>query len=481
MGTCRLAVLALLILVSACAYADEPATYEVIIVGMGSAGTTAAATLAHAGRRVLALEASDRIGGRVRTVSFGSGVVEVGAEWIHGLTGSRVYETALAHNVSVLPQDLSTALLLAGGVRDSPLALTLFEQGFTYYDEKVNHTQSKGQYVTNKLMAYIDKHHPEARSQPDLVKRVLDFLDRVANSIEGSDSWMQVNAVSDFRQLKGSQGYSWHTHGYKTFFELMLNTYKGGPGLPTLEVKLNSTVTRVQYPQQGAQSVIVTTSDGRTYHAGAAIVTVSLGVLKEKHASLFQPPLPEEKVKAIEQIAMGVVGKIIFSFDNRWWSNEYVGFLWRDEDLKNVAPEDMWTTKIVGFTPSMGCDHCIELWTCGEIAKLMETMSEEQVKAKAMALLRRFSNDTVPDPTGIIKTSWFSNELTRGTYSYTALAAAHAPDARRTLAAPLRDADGRPRVILAGEASHPTHYSTVHGASDSGHDAATLLLATLKE
>ncbi|VVC91304.1 unnamed protein product, partial [Leptidea sinapis] len=44
---------------------------------MGSAGTTAASTLARAGRRVLALEAQDRIGGRVKTIPFGDGTLGV--------------------------------------------------------------------------------------------------------------------------------------------------------------------------------------------------------------------------------------------------------------------------------------------------------------------------------------------------------------------------------------------------------------------
>ena len=50
-------------------------------MGLGAAGATAASTLAKAGKRVLCLEAQDRIGGRVKTVPFGDGVVEEGAEW----------------------------------------------------------------------------------------------------------------------------------------------------------------------------------------------------------------------------------------------------------------------------------------------------------------------------------------------------------------------------------------------------------------
>lgn len=58
-----------------------PSHYDTIVIGLGAAGVTAATTLAKAGKVVLGLEAEGRIGGRVNTVPFGDGVVELGAEW----------------------------------------------------------------------------------------------------------------------------------------------------------------------------------------------------------------------------------------------------------------------------------------------------------------------------------------------------------------------------------------------------------------
>lgn len=59
-----------------------PPVYDTIVVGLGASGTAAATTLAKAGRKVLALEAQNRIGGRVNTVTFGGEIVELGAEWL---------------------------------------------------------------------------------------------------------------------------------------------------------------------------------------------------------------------------------------------------------------------------------------------------------------------------------------------------------------------------------------------------------------
>src|SRR5258708_36388738 len=57
---------------------------EVVIIGAGVAGLTAARELSAAGVQVLVLEARDRLGGRVLTHHTPDGPVELGAEVVHG-------------------------------------------------------------------------------------------------------------------------------------------------------------------------------------------------------------------------------------------------------------------------------------------------------------------------------------------------------------------------------------------------------------
>src|SRR5436190_17298505 len=59
-------------------------TYDVVVVGAGMAGLTAARSLAEAGLKVLVVEAQDRIGGRIWTRHVGDEAIEMGAEFIHG-------------------------------------------------------------------------------------------------------------------------------------------------------------------------------------------------------------------------------------------------------------------------------------------------------------------------------------------------------------------------------------------------------------
>src|SRR3982751_4344043 len=66
--------------------ASGPTTHDVVIIGAGAAGLMAARELTRAGKRVVVLEASHRVGGRVLTLfETRAGMpIELGAEFVHG-------------------------------------------------------------------------------------------------------------------------------------------------------------------------------------------------------------------------------------------------------------------------------------------------------------------------------------------------------------------------------------------------------------
>ena len=76
---------------------------DVIVVGAGLAGLTAARTLAAAGREVTVLEARDRVGGRTENGSFSDGQwIELGGQWI-GATQNRIYELVTTLGLKTFP------------------------------------------------------------------------------------------------------------------------------------------------------------------------------------------------------------------------------------------------------------------------------------------------------------------------------------------------------------------------------------------
>ncbi|XP_039762747.1 spermine oxidase-like isoform X2 [Pararge aegeria] len=460
-----------------------PQPWDTIVVGLGSAGTTAASILASAGRRVLALEAQDRIGGRVLTVPFGDGVVEVGAEWIHGTKRSRVFDSAINNNVSVVPQDLAFSVFNSdGSSADNALINELLDFCMGAV-ERPERPEPLGQFITRKLMDYLKEKHPDVLKNKDFLDEFLELMNLFINNYEASNDWNDVSAQTNYAELGGHQHMSWHRHGYKTFFDILLNTYKNGPGWPTLEIKLNKEVTQIKWPKDSTGKVQVVCKDGDVFTADNAIVTVSLGVLKERHTNLFVPSLPKDKIESIDKVPMGVMDKIILSFDTLSLPDgTFFGFLWRGADKRRVRKEDYWTTRIFGCSRPMGSGTALTFWTSGDVGKLVETLPEDVVKRKVVELLRMFmgKNMTVTEPTGIIRSNWYTNPFTRGSYTYDNLEVKKYPNARASLAEPLRDSAGRPKVLFAGEATDPTHFSTVHGASDSGYREAMRLLPNSK-
>ncbi|KAJ2950552.1 hypothetical protein O0L34_g8797 [Tuta absoluta] len=458
---------------------------------MGAAGTVAASTLARADKHVLALEAQDRIGGRVYTVPFGDGIVEVGAEWIHGTEDSITYSTAKENNITLLPEDPSIEdanddedddafkVIMSDGNPISKQIDDILNAADEFLEHDVDQSVSFSDLFTKKLMDYLNKNAPDLAQDEKIVADILRYQKTITEGFEAANDWKDLNAKSTHKELGGNQHVSWHRNGYKTFFDLMLNTYNNGPGLANLDIKLNQEVTKIEWPQVANEKVSVTTKDGAVYKAENVIVTISLGVLKERHENLFTPSLPQDKITAIEKLQMGVTGKIIFSFEKPWWPEDAsYSFLWKTDDINAIPEEDQWITTIhLASTPS-GSSNTMTLWTVGDGAKQMEILPDEIVKMKAMNTLRKFLDKvvTVPEPNGMLRSTWFSNEFTRGAYSHDSMKAADVPTARADLGAPLKDASGNPRVLFAGEASHTTRFSTVHGAADTGHRETMRLL-----
>jgi len=78
--------------------------YKVIIIGAGAAGLAAAQDLSQHGMKdLLVIEARDRIGGRVWTVSPWGAATDLGASWIHHTHNNPVAEFAKNHGIDTIP------------------------------------------------------------------------------------------------------------------------------------------------------------------------------------------------------------------------------------------------------------------------------------------------------------------------------------------------------------------------------------------
>lgn len=104
----------------------------------------------------------------------------------------------------------------------------------------------------------------------------------------------------------------------------------------------------------------------------------SFGIfLTSRHSTLFYPPLPSKKTKAIRNIAFGTVNKVVLLFEMIWWPTDvsFFSFLWNDEDLAAVHKDDEWTTFISGVSLSMANESCLVFWLNGKEAILVSLQS----------------------------------------------------------------------------------------------------------
>lgn len=238
-----------------------------------------------------------------------------------------------------------------------------------------------------------------------------------------------------------------------------------------------------------AGHVRVDCEDGRVFHAAHVICTIPLGVLKSNHRTLFDPVLPQFKQESIENLMFGTVDKIFLEYERPFLSADIseIMLLWDDDkrDMNSTEEElaseaylsKNWFKKIYSFAKVT--DTLLLGWVSGREAEFMETLPHEAVAEKCTEILRNFLQDPyVPKPKRCVCTSWKSQDFTGG--AYTSIPVGATQEDIENLAQPLYATPQamKPAIVFAGEHTHSSFYSTVHGAYLSGRTAAQHLLAS---
>lgn len=170
--------------------------------------------------------------------------------------------------------------------------------------------------------------------------------------------------------------------------------------------------------------IVVTLENGKVILADCAIVTCSLGYLKNNHESLFSPGLPKSYVDTIEKMGFGLINKVFLDFEEPWWELKTKGFqfLWKlkeeehDNNKKSLAN---WTRDLTGFDVVPTQPSVLVGWIGGRGAEIIEKLNEEEIIKDCAQLFRYFlKNDNVPEASRCLRTSWRSNKYVRGAYCH---------------------------------------------------------------
>ncbi|XP_021913725.1 peroxisomal N(1)-acetyl-spermine/spermidine oxidase-like isoform X2 [Zootermopsis nevadensis] len=355
-----------------------------------------------------------------------------------------------------------------------------------------NYSGSLGEYFNQQYRRKMDEH---SLSNFSLARPLLQWYHRFRNE-DSPNSWFETSSCgeTEYLECEKSQLWSWKFGGYATVFDLLMQSIPDPKEELPVKYKIHyhNEVAKIKWdnlPEEYMNKVIVECSDGISYLADFVLVTVSLGVMKEKAQTMFQPVLPSTKLNAIKGLGFGVVDKIFLKFPHRWWPDNYTnfGFLWPHDDacnLNSVKQEDCWDRALNKFSEVDNLPLILCGWLSGPAARYMEQLSDEEVKHKVVQLLDRFIgktfNVTVPAPDLFLRSAWSSDPHFRGSHSFYSTETEKIGVSAAQLAEPVTNKNRKPVLLFAGEATHTSHYSTVHGAIESGWREAERIIELSK-
>jgi monoamine oxidase len=408
--------------------AAQAAPPDVLVIGAGGAGLTAAKQLTAAGSSVLVLEARDRIGGRAFTDTSLGVPWDRGCSWLHS-SEVNPWVAYARQNGFELVADTLPRVFYDKARRMSDAETSGFRAVQERMDRELDDAARRG----------LDIPAAAALTQATLADPWYPMAERHLTGWEGIEpsnfSILDSSQyVEDGPDLMVPRGYG-----------ALLAHYARG-----IDVRLRTTVTRVRWTARG---VAADTNDG-TYAARVAVVALPSAVIADG-AVIFAPALPAEVLQAHHDLPLGLLDKIALKFKRNVFPSERSEFL----ELRRADGRGMnfltrhWNSNVcVGFAAGR---FAHELEAAGEAAAIEHALSELSTMLGG-ELRRQFDRGAA--------TAWALDPFARGSYSH-CLPGRHG--ARVLLTRPVGG-----RLVFAGEHTEQSAYGTLHGALRSGLRAA---------
>ncbi|MFI7579792.1 FAD-dependent oxidoreductase [Kocuria kalidii] len=325
---------------------------DVIVIGAGFAGLTAARELTQRGHTVTVLEAKDRIGGRTWLEDRMGRPLELGGTWVHWIQPFVWAEMGRYGIKPVAGPEFTTGYrridgdIVRGGAED---ILELMDEANTRLLARSREVfPLPWEPMHNPVCTEIDS--------TTLAQAIAD-LDLEPEVRQLVRSFWALNFNGRLDEAAYTQALRWaaiSNGDWKLMFEACA-TYKIDGGTRTLieairadakiDLHLNTPVTAVD---QAEGTATVTTADGQQHTAAAVVVTLPLGALGGIE---FTPALSAPKTKAAQRGQAGRGAKLWIKVAGR--QERFVAFAPAESPLNFVQAEyfDTDTTTLVAFGP----------------------------------------------------------------------------------------------------------------------------------
>lgn len=412
------------------ATAPLPKDAEVVVVGAGAAGIAAARRVLGANRKVVVVEASNRIGGRCWTDTETFGVpFDRGARWIYSQNANPVARLArsVAMDVYAAPQVQKIRI----GRRNARAGETE-----DFLATLVRTNRALGDPNRKADVSALDA---MPRDTGDWAKTLEFNLGPATASKDLKD----VSAL-DLSRLEPRDAGAFCRQGLGMLVQKLADP---------VPVALGAPVTRIVW---GGRELAVETAAGRVA-TRAIIVTASTNVITSGKIR-FAPELPKRHIDAAAKLALGSYDHIALELPNNPLG------LQRDD----FVIEKSETSKTGLLLANVGNSPLCVVDVGGSFGRELSAEGEAAMVAFAVEWLTKlYGSDVKAAIRRSAVTRWNASPFVLGAVS---AAAPGAPGARKILMEPLGG------LFLAGEAAHETLWGTVGGAWESGERAAEAAL-----
>jgi len=415
--------------------------YDVIVVGGGFAGVTAAREAALRGRRTLLLEARDRLGGRTWSSSWDGRLIEYGGAWVHWHQPHTFSELTRAGLKVAVSEDAERAGWHVNGDLlwgTTPERDAIVQRGWDQFVDGVRIAlpQPHAPLMAIDRLARFDQLTIAQRmEQLELTEEERDVLAAELESLAHAPL-DQAGAVAVLRwhALSGySLALTQATGGRVTIIGGTGALLEAIAGAAPVDYRLESPVAAVT---RSASGVEVETRDGEVFGAAAVVVAVPLNTLG---ALAFEPALPEDKQAAI---ALGQASRGIKLMLRARGDGTTVNVIQRGHPFGYLDSEELLdanTQLMIGFGPdAAACDA-------------------EDRAGVALALAEILPGYELLDATAH---DWLADEYSRGTW------AIHRPGWYEHHHAAIGRPEGR--LLLAGSDIADGWAGFIDGAIESG-------------
>ncbi|MFT4583981.1 MAG: monoamine oxidase [Gammaproteobacteria bacterium] len=277
----------------------EETIFDVLVLGAGFAGVTAAREMKNSGHKVAILEARDRIGGRVWTSELDGTKIEYGATWIHWFQ-PYVWSEFMRAGLEIHEDPWFPPITIHVEGKPQPLAFDRFREMLNEGWHAFAKTTAGG-HVMERPYHLSELTNAEALDALT-VQEVIDSLaiEPLAKIAFAAEITVQMNAhpkdVSYLSQLRW-----WSASGWDVSLMIdCLARYKVETGLTSLisfmveraklDIRLEKPVAKVE---QTAGRIVVTTRSGETFTCKKLVCALPMNCLKDVD---FAPALAKEKL-----------------------------------------------------------------------------------------------------------------------------------------------------------------------------------------